>query len=788
MRSITRRDFLKIGAAGTALLAIESQLHPIAQAMEMMDGGRSVNRVSGLPRSFLPSTCTQCPAGCGIIGYVEESKLVKIGGNPKHLSNQSALCARGQAGINALYDPDRILTPLKRVGGRGENRWAKIKWDQAYEEVAKAMQPLKSQPGRFVYMTEDLGHDTLGKRFAYSFGSGNALGAASIFGGNKQVATQLTWGAAGDMPDVANTKYILVFGANPLESHPQFVGFARRLIEGVQDNQAKMVVFDVRLTNTSTRANEVYYVNPGTYAIVALAMANVIMQEGLHNAAFIDQWANISSGDIAAHLSQFTPEKAAAASGVDAAAIRRVATEFASTSPATTLSDGLVSVHGNGTQNERAVMLLNIITGNIDNRGGLCLPREFNLPDADPAPAVPAPTPLSNPADLPLASQQAIDRSWQLIRDRKHRVGVLMTRSYNPVYSDPDGGGVADLLKDDTMVPIHVAVSPFMTETAALADIVLPETTYLEGWDLEVRPSPELVPFISLRQPVVPPLKDARPFFEIATSLANTIKGGMEQYFGFKSVEDYLKGRIQNVGGLAAAGGLDYLKQHGVWFNPRSKPDYGSFGGGFSTPSGKLEVYSSVLKDKGFSPLPDYEPVPAFSSLSKDELVLTIFDTAIQTDAKTANCMWLDEILHNNPVWINPATAEQLGIKDGDKVRVVRAARTGQGISPVDDSQLNPRARSLETTAFLTEGIHPRVVAMANGVGHTGFGRIAQGEKISKDEESGALKNPNTELVWWREKDGIGTNPKTIVPAMADPVGGGQAWGDVVVTVGKIKE
>ena len=789
MSSITRRDFLKLGAASTAMLAIESQLHPLAQAMELMDGGRSVNRTSGLPRSSLPSTCTQCPAGCGIVGYVEESKLVKIGGNPKHISNQGALCARGQAGINALYDPDRVLTPLKRVGARGENRWSEIDWRQAYDEVAKAMQPLRSQPGQFVYMTEDLGNDTLGRRFTSAFGSANALGAAGIYDANKLVATQLTWGAAGDMPDVSRTKYMLVFGANPLESHPQFVGFARRLIDGMQQNQAKVVTFDVRLTNTSTRANELYYVNPGTYALVALAMANVIMREGLHNAAFIDQWTNVRSQDLAAHLAQFTPERAEAESGVSAAVIRRVATEFATTSPATTISDGIVSTHGNGTQSERAVMLLNIITGNIDNRGGLCMPRQYNLPDSGPVPPAPAPTALSNPVDLPLALQQSIDRSWQLIRDRQYRVGLLMTHGYNPVYSNPDGGSVHDTLVDETLVPMHVAVSPFMTETAALADIVLPETTYLEGWDLEVRSSPELVPFVALRQPVVPPLGSSKPFFDIATDLSGRIGGGMEQYFAFKSVQDYLTARIQSVPGLVAAGGLDYLKQHGVWYDPKSKPNYGSFnGGGFATPSGKIEVNSARLKDRGFSALPTYQPIPAFGSLSQDELVLTIYDTAIQTDAKTANSMWLDEILHNNPVWLHPDTASQLGIKDGDKVKVVRTARTGQGVTPVDNSQLDPRERSLQTTAFITEGIHPRVVAMANGVGHSGFGRIAQGQKINPDDVERPLRDPNTDLVWWGKKDGTGANAKLIVPAMPEPVGGGQAWGDVVVTVGKVTE
>ena len=132
MRNITRRDFLKLGAASTAVLAIETQFGPIASAAErLIEGGRSVNRTSGLPRSFLPSTCTQCPAGCGNIGYIEESRVVKIGGNTTHLSNQGSLCARGQAGINALYDPDRLLKPMRRNGLRGKNNWETISWEEA---------------------------------------------------------------------------------------------------------------------------------------------------------------------------------------------------------------------------------------------------------------------------------------------------------------------------------------------------------------------------------------------------------------------------------------------------------------------------------------------------------------------------------------------------------------------------------------------------------------------------------------------------------------------------------
>ncbi|MHB8858894.1 MAG: molybdopterin-containing oxidoreductase family protein [Thermoleophilia bacterium] len=776
MLNITRRDFLKLGAASAAVLTIESQLGPIAKAVELIEGGRSVNRTSGLPRSFLPSTCMQCPAGCGNIGYVEESRLVKIGGNTVHISNQGTLCARGQAGINALYDPDRLLTPMRRVGQRGKNNWESITWDQAYEDVAQHLTAIKGNPGGLVYMTENIAQDNLGRRFTYAFGSPNALGAAGVYDANKLVATELTWGAAGDMPDVSRSKYMLVFGANPLESNPQFVGLARRMIDGVQRNQAKLVVFDVRLTNTSTRANEAYYVNPGTYALVALSMANVIMQEGLHDAAFIQQWTNVSPGQLAQHLAQYTPERAEAETGVSALVIRRIATEFATTKPATTISDAMLSGMPNGVQNERAVMLLNIITGNIDVKGGLCMPRQYNLAEPNPAPPIPAASVLTNPPDLPLATQQSIQSAVQLIKNRKFNVGVLMTHGYNPAYSNPDTGTVEDVLKDETLVPYHVAVTPFMTETALMADIILPETTYLEDWSAEVRSSPELVPYVSLRQPVVPPMDGAVSFFDIAVQLAKKVNGGMAQYFAFNSVSDYLNAQIASVPGLVKAGGLDYLKQHGSWYDPKTRPNYGSFNaGGFNTPSGKIEVSSSKMAAANFAALPTYEPVVDFKDLKDSELVLTIFDTALQTDGRTANCMWLDEILHNNPVMINPVTAAKLGIKDGDPIKVLRSAKAGEA-----------KERSLESTAFLTEGVHPQVIAMANGVGHTAFGSVAQGEKVKVSEiDNVELKDPNLELVWWKEKGGIGVNSKQIVPAASDPIGGGQSWGNVVVTVAK---
>lgn len=782
MRTITRRDFLKLGAASTAVLAIESRISPFANAAEqLIEGGRSVNRTSGLPRSFLPSTCNLCPAGCGTIGYVEESRLVKIGGNPKHISNQGTLCARGQGGINAIYDPDRLLKPMKRTGTRGQGKWQEMEWDEALAEVSQKLAAAKGNPGSLLFLTNDLDNDALGQRFTRAFGSPNAVGATGLYDANKKVATELTWGAAGDMPDVAHTKYILVFGANPLENHPSFCGIARRLIEGKQQNQSKVVLFDVRLNNTSAHANEVHFVNPGSMALVALSMANVIMQEGLYDRTFIEQWTNVSVDQLAQHLAQYTPERAEAETGVSAAVIRRVAAEFATTKPATTFSDANISNYSNGVQNERAVMLLSIITGNVDNRGGLCLPRLYDLGNPDPAPAQPGTSVFTNPEDMPFASQQSAAQVLRQVKERKAPVGVLMTHQFNPVYSSPDGGLQADVLKDETLVPFHVAVTPFIDETSAYADIILPEATYLENWEIEVRPSPEQVPYVSLHQPVVPPLEAAKSFFDIATELAARVKGGMEQYFAFKSVAEYLSARIAPITGLQKAGGLDYLKQHGVWFDPKSKPNYASYSaGGFKTPSGKIELFSQRLADKGFNPLPTYEPIANFRGLGEHDLVLTIFDTALHTDGLTANCMWLDEIQHNNPAWINPETASKLGIKEGDKVKLIRTAKSGEA-----------KEREVVTVALISEGVHPEVIALAGGAGHSNYGRVAAGEKFDKKEiETPFLQDPNVGLIWWGEKHGIdggiGVNAKQIIPIAVDAIGGGAAWGDVVVQVARV--
>lgn len=200
------------------------------------------------------------------------------------------------------------------------------------------------------------------------------------------------------------------------------------------------------------------------------------------------------------------------------------------------------------------------------------------------------------------------------------------------------------------------------------------------------------------------------------------------------------------------------MKEQGVWYDPQTKPIYKSYEiDSFKTESGKFEIYAKKLAEKGLNPLPVYES--NHKNRDKDELILVTFGLNVLSQ-RSANCKWLSEITHDNPLLIHPDAARERGIKGGDLVKVT---------SPIG---------SLITKVRITEGINPDVVAMAEGLGHWEYGRIAQAKRFKS-------KDPDTHLIWW-EEIGNGKNPNAIIPAIADPIGGGQAWMDTKVVVAKV--
>ncbi len=294
-----------------------------------------------------------------------------------------------------------------------------------------------------------------------------------------------------------------------------------------------------------------------------------------------------------------------------------------------------------------------------------------------------------------------------------------------------------------------------------MADLVLPAATYLESFGLHSPPAYGMIPLVKIQQPVVRPQGEAKPPDEIFLELARRVAGGMERYFGFRTLENYLQMSIAEIAGLAEAGGLAYLRDNGVWFDPRAKPAYRSHERtGFPTPSREIEVHAPGLAESPGEArsLPSYLPIPSHRKLGKGEFILITFQGNIQNHQATAPCMWLAEIEHRNPVWINEEVAKSLGIKEGERVRITSSFG------------------SIEAEARLSSGIHPQVAAISGSLGHWAFGKIAQAEPF-------ASFDPNTRLIWW---EGDGVHPHPLIPIRADPIGRGQAWLDTKVSLSGI--
>jgi anaerobic selenocysteine-containing dehydrogenase len=741
-----RRKFLKLCLGGAQALLFTPFLELSAYAREAW-GGKQVSRHTKKPLKGIPSLCQLCPARCGIIGYLEGDQLVKIGGNPKHPNNLGKLCSRGLAGVNMIYDPDRIASPMMRRGERGKGQWEKISWEKAYSEIAARLKTIFQSGGKedLVFQSE---HEpsVIIRQFLDAFGKALILNDGSLHYGNRDRGQWLTWGEEKGVPDVANSHYVLNFGSNFYETHESYTGFIGRLIEGRFQKKAKLVTFDVRLSHTAGNSEEWFPATPGTDGVVALAMANVIVNNKLHDQQFVQRWLNIPTSQLAQYLSKYTPEMAEKISGIAAADIERIAREFAISQPAVAISGRGVSSHFNGVYNERSIFLLNAIMGNIDIPGGYCFPRTYRLNGAGPS-----------PFDLE-KGQLNPQKFISLVKRGKLTPKMYIIYESNPAYANPESGLTSEVLKDERLIPYLVVADTYMTETAMLADLVLPVATYLESWGIDSSPALDLVPFVALQQPIIHPSAKSVPMSDICIELAQRIGGGLRRNFRFNSTEEYIKKAISAIPKIESAGGLSYLKENGIWFDKNEKVRYRAYESkGFKTPSGKIEIHSERLRTKGFQPLPTYEPIPGHGDL-KGKFVLVTYEPNVM-GSRTANFKWLAEIKHHNFAWINRDVAKTLHIEEGDRVKI--ATKIG----------------SFVIEARLTFGIHPRVVAMERNLGHLGFGNIARAKKFRSHD-------PNTKLVWW-EKEGNGISPNTILSGSSDPIGGGEAWNDTLVMISK---
>jgi anaerobic selenocysteine-containing dehydrogenase len=783
-----------------------------------------------------------------MIGYVEEGELVKISPQFNSIRTEGTLCAKAQAGVNQVYDPDRILFPLRRVGGRGEGQWKRISWDDALGELATRMKKLRDegQPEKFMFhygRMKASSSKLIKSAFLATYGTGTVGNHTSICEGGKWTAQELTWGGHYDNWDFDNTRFVLNFGSNVYEAHTNHTATAHRLTRAQVERGVRMVTFDVRLSNTAAKSSEWVPIKPGTDIAVILAMCNVIMTDELYQiegeqflrycrvTKDVDATTDDKIAALRTHLATYTPAWAEGISGVPAETIRRIAIEFALGRPSCLITYRGAIAHAYGVETERAAQLLASITGNIDAPGTRlkAVGAHWKYPKG------PKDKPKARKLDIldgfdgevALPTHHVSHQTLPVIKDgSKGRPEIYMWYCYQPVYSNGDCQANMDVLKDEKLLPFTVAVSPFYDESSALADLILPDATYLERWDWEDMVSPNQVPEYYIRQPIVPPLGEARDFADVCCDLAKR----MDMPLGFESKKEFVQRSCEMTPAVKAAGGFEYMRTNGVYHDTEEKGAFFSYlreippeqlvseevilddtyqvywnwtkskaksraeamekgylhtkkaykgyvGQRIGTgvyrgfppdklnKTGYLEIYSDIMENKGFNPMPTYYPNPEHQEMKKDDLILTTYKVAVQSHSRTQNCKWLTEIYHENPAWINPETADSHGIGDGDQIKV--SSEIGE----------------ITTRARVTPAVVPGVIAISNHCGHWRYGRYASGEATPADMAA-STPDPDASRIWWEGRNGV--HPNWVIPTRPDPISGQMRWNDNVVRVEKV--
>lgn len=602
----------------------------------------------------VPGMCQLCSTVCGIIGYVKDGRIIKVEGNPNDPNSRGHLCARGQAALNHQYHPERLLYPLKRVGKRGEGRWKRISWDEALDEIAEKLGEIRDSghPEDFAFHQGRQRSKDAIKRFLDAFGTKTQLSHRSLCSGNRRAANlTFLWESDWDLNDVENSKYILNFGSNAFEAHQGHVSFATRIQNGRFKNGAKLVTFDVRLSNTGGASDEWFAPFPGTDGAVALGIGHVILAENLHDEKFITTWTNVSIEELRDHYKEYTPEWAEQVSGVPAADIARIAREFAAAAPAcTTMCNRGSSAHLNGYYNDRAIQLLNALVGSVGKKGGWCWSPWSGVDPDMKTPAMPASAKthsvLEDPPEYPLANVWRRMRVGEIIYlyllQGRAKLKAYMTYNLDSPLTWPEESLTQDVLSNEDLINFHVCINCFYNETAHYADIVLPWTTYLERWDLDARGAYNLRPYVGLRTPMVEPLGEARDIRDFFPDLAKRIGGGMEDAYDYETTEDYMREWAKNVPENPETGksGLDRLIEEGVWENTDREPFYEPYNFAVSDESMEgatvEEKTGVILKDgKGVGIMRDGKPVRGFLTPSRLFEVRSLF---VQKIGRNEDC------------------------------------------------------------------------------------------------------------------------------------------------------
>ncbi len=769
---LNRRQFLKGSAASVAVVGLAKN----ADAMEIALGNDSYNYIKrGEHRRRVFSCSPMTPHDNPVEVWVDPDLMApanpltgktgdhvsEISGVTESVRSRGRISAAEAAAWLQLEDGDRLLKPLKRVGPRGSGKWQEISWQQALKEIAATIQ--RSEPETIALLH---GRDTSAgawQRFLHTLGSQTVVDMDGS--GNRTKAWHTAWGQKASIPDLAHTHYILNFGTNFLVTHPYY---AAEAMDGRVFNRAKIVSFDPRCSKTAGLSDEWVPVKPGSDGVVALAMVRYLLEQGLADTRAIKTYSDLTVEMLRREVTKYTWEYAEEMCGVPWRNLRRIARKFAESGRGCIVTGAGTNGHANGFDTERALMLLSLVTGNIEQKGGNCLPRTIELADIGASPGLPA---INNPVQ---SSQR-----FPIDAGKQYKINVLFAYNTNPRFDAPGSALWGKALADESRIGLFVAIGTFKNETAELADIILPEAHWLERNE-PVQSQVCLLPWVGLRQRTVNPPGQVRELREILRDIVLAL-GDAEKakYWQFRQTKEWLARQLGGIPGLKKDGGWELMAKHsGVW------PIYGYLHPEMRRivdESGEevIPVYGKSTK-LSFVSFPHWKPA-SDSTVSDHEMTLLVHASDYISDDSAANNKVIMEATLSNWLHINKATAQQLGIEDGELVRV--SSRVGY----------------LVTRAFLTQTIRPDVLAMHRDGGHWSIGGIANGKAGPKHEspEISTDQDINHNL-WWAD---MGVHPMDIIEPVFDAKGGsgalatavklgkaakGDEYGMVNVDVGKL--
>lgn len=748
---ISRRSFLQgIGFSCTAC-----SLSTFAPGALALNPGKYITG----KKTLTPTLCEMCSFRCPVQAQVINNKTVFIQGNPHAPQQGTRVCARGGSGVSLVNDPHRIVKPMKRSGPRGSGVWQTISWQQAYSEIAGKMMAIKQKHGPEAVVFSSKSGSLASHLFhlATAFGSPNTFTHASTCPAGKAIAAKVMMG--GDLAmDIVNTRYLVSFGHNLYEGIE--VADTHELMTA-QEKGAKMVSFDPRLSIFSSKADEWHAIRPGGDLPVLMAMCHVMIKENLYDAAFVERYTT-GFNQLSDAVVNATPQWAQKLADVPAEVIVRVTREMAACAPRAIVSPGhRATFSQEEIDMRRMIFTLNALLGNIEREGGLYQKKAaaiYNkLAGEKVAPVLAKPDvknmpkPKAQRIDLVAPQFKYIAAGGGIVQSIIDAVlnqtpypvkGWIMSR-HNPFQTMTCR---PDLVKTVEQLDLVVSCDVYLSESAAYADYLLPECTYLER-DEEVTDMSGLHPAYALRQQVVEPVAEARPSWQIWKELGQQL--GLGQYYPWQDMQTrqlyQLNGDHALVAGLREKGYLEWgvplllreaesVQQFTARYPNALPVDSDNTYGEqlrFKSPSGKIELYSETLEEL----LPGYGVPHArdFTLKRDDELYFIQGKVAVHTNGATQYVPLLSELMWDNAVWIHPQTASAKGIKSGDEIWLQNSTGKEKGRALVTPAirpdtvfvYMGFGAKAGAKTAATTHGIHcgnllPHVTSPVSGtVVHT---------------------------------------------------------------------